>query len=54
MTERNFKAYADIGAGPSLLARRLDVLGTGAGPNFIRQDTLLFGVSQPATDPCPT
>ncbi|PXF42205.1 hypothetical protein BWQ96_08073 [Gracilariopsis chorda] len=36
MARRNYKVYADIGSSKSLLSRRLAVLDTGAGPNFIR------------------
>lgn len=36
MARRNYKVYADIGSSKSILSRRLAVLDTGAGPNFIR------------------
>lgn len=40
MARRNYKVYADIGSSKSLLSRRLAVLDTGAGPNFIRLSEL--------------
>lgn len=43
MAKRNFKVYADVGPSTSLLSRKLAVLDTGAGPNFIRKSELLPG-----------
>ena len=40
MARRNYKVYADVGLNRPLLTRRLTVLDTGAGPNFIRKDEL--------------
>ncbi|CAN8072774.1 unnamed protein product [Agarophyton chilense] len=40
MQKRNYKVYADIGLDKELLTRRLTVLDTGAGPNFIRMPEL--------------
>ena len=42
MAKRNFKVYSDPGENKSM-RRILSVLGTGAGPNFIRKCTLLPG-----------
>ena len=36
MAKRNYKVYADIGSNRYLLCRKLAILDTGAGPNFIR------------------
>ena len=40
MAKRNYKCYADYGLVPELLARKLTVLDTGAGPNVIPKDEL--------------
>ena len=46
MAKRNYKVYADIGRSRQLLTRRLRVLDTGAGPNFIRKDELPQGFEE--------
>ena len=52
MRKRNFKVYAEIGVTP-LLARKLSVVDTGAGPNFIRKDELPLGVDVIRHGPLP-
>ena len=41
MASRNYKVYADFGFNQNLLARKLSVLDSGAGPNCIRKSELL-------------
>ena len=53
MRKRNFKVYTDIGVKPALLARRLSVIDTGAGSNFIRKDDLPRGVTNIRHGPMP-
>ena len=40
MAKRNYKCYADFGLGLHFLVKKLTVLDTGAGPNFVRKDEL--------------
>ena len=40
LKKRNYKVYADIGVDTRLLSRRVAILDTGAGPNFIHRDAL--------------
>ena len=40
MAKRNYKVYTELGFEPSLLARKLTILDSGAGPNFIRKSEL--------------
>ena len=40
IAKRNYKFYADFGLGLHLLVKKLTVLDTGAGPNFVRKDEL--------------
>ncbi|CAN8069585.1 unnamed protein product [Agarophyton chilense] len=40
VSKRNYKVYADIGSDRNLLSRRLTILDTGAGPNFLRESEL--------------
>ncbi|CAN8076123.1 unnamed protein product [Agarophyton chilense] len=40
VSKRDYKVYADIGSDRNLLSRRLTILDTGAGPNFIRESEL--------------
>ncbi|CAN8069066.1 unnamed protein product [Agarophyton chilense] len=40
VSKRNYKVYIDIGSDRNLLSRRLTILYTGAGPNFIREPEL--------------
>ena len=49
MRKRNFIVYADIGVTP----RKLSVVDTGAGPNFIRKDELPLGVDVIRHGPLP-
>ena len=46
MAKRNYKCYAELGLHPYLLTRKLTVLDTGAGPNFIREDELPSGYAE--------
>ena len=46
MAKRNYKIYADLGFTPFLLEKKLTVLDTGAGPNFIRKSDLAPGFEQ--------
>ncbi len=49
MARRNFKVYAFVGPARHRLARKLVVLGTGAGPNLIRATELPAEVRRNAT-----
>ena len=40
MAKRNYKIYADIGLQKQLLAKKVAVLDTGAGPNCVRESDL--------------
>ena len=40
LAKRNYKVYADTGLNKNLLTRKVCVLDTGAGPNFIRKSDL--------------
>ena len=40
LAKRNYKVYANIGHDKNLLVRKLAVLDTGAGPNFVRATEL--------------
>ena len=40
LKKRNYNVYADIGVDTRLLSRRVAILDTGAGPNFIHRDAL--------------
>ena len=53
MKKRNYKVYADVGQGRTILTRKLSVLDTGAGPNFIRASELPPGVDKPRYGPLP-
>ena len=43
MAKRNYKVYASIGFSTRLVVRKLSVMDTGAGPNFIRKSELPDG-----------
>ena len=43
MAKRNYKVYADLGLNASLQAKKLTILDSGAGPNFIRKSELPLG-----------
>ena len=43
MAKRNYKVYAELGFDRYTLTRKLSVLDTGAGPNFIRKSALTPG-----------
>ena len=40
MKKRNYKVYADVGIDEYNMHRKVSILDTGAGPNFIRRDEL--------------